>query len=434
MKKSISLISLGPGNENILTLEAKNALENAQILFGAKRLLELVLRFSGGDRNGALPVFVEEYRAKEIFDYLEKNPGYERIAVVFSGDTGFFSGAALYSGKSGEKQGYEFSVFPGISSVNYFASKLKKSWQNWKFLSLHGAKCNFIEQIRKNAECFFILSGSEDLKNVLKKVREAVLGGILPEVKCYVGKNLSYNDEEIYEINFNAGRLVNSHTEFSSDSNALFVLLVENEKASFAGFASRLEDSDFIRDDAVPMTKKDVRRLSLSYLSLSENSVFYDIGSGTGSITVEAAREATEGKIFSFECDKNAFELTKKNVQKFFLENVTCVFGKAPESLNDSEIPSPTHVFIGGSRGNLSEIVNCLLQKNPFVKIVANFVSLENLCEMQTLLKELESKNMIKKLEITQLQVSKAAKLGNFNLMKAQNPVFIVSFEGSKKM
>jgi len=78
--------------------------------------------------------------------------------------------------------------------------------------------------------------------------------------------------------------------------------------------------------------------------------------------------------------------------------------------------------------------VNCLLQKNPFVKIVANFVSLENLCEMQTLLKELESKNMIKKLEITQLQVSKAAKLGNFNLMKAQNPVFIVSFEGSKKM
>ena len=115
--------------------------------------------------------------------------------------------------------------------------------------------------------------------------------------------------------------------------------------------------------------------------------------------------------------------------------------GNAPECLegchdisldngSSKTLPSPTHVFIGGSKGNLREIVEFALKKNPKVRIVANFVSLENLCEMQDVLKSLEEKNRIENAEITQIAVSRAERTGDFHLMKAQNPVYIVSFSG----
>ena len=162
----------------------------------------------------------------------------------------------------------------------------------------------------------------------------------------------------------------------------------------------------------------------MNFLGLSESSVVYDIGSGTGSVTVEAARIASEGQVIAVECDEEAFSLTKENVEKFCLENVTCVFGKAPECLEKMQNASVTHVFIGGSRGNLAEICGFFLKANPKVRIVANFVSLENLCEMQNLLESLESQG--RNVEITQVAVSRAEKIGNFHLMKAQNPVYIV--------
>ena len=184
----------------------------------------------------------------------------------------------------------------------------------------------------------------------------------------------------------------------------------------------------------IPMTKSEIRQISLATLGLSNSSIIYDIGSGTGSLTVEAARIATEGQVFAVDSNDLAFSLTKENVEKFCLENVTCILGSAPEILkNVNNLSNPTHAFIGGSKGNISEICDFLLQKNPKIRIVANFVSLENLCEMQNLLKKLESENKIENVEIKQIAVSKAEKLGEFHLIKAQNSVFVVSFSGKSE-
>lgn len=427
-KKHLFLIGLGMGDERLLTQQAKNALSEAQIIFGAERMLEIA------GKGTEAKIYMPFYRPEEIFSYLNAHSEFSEAALVFSGDTGFFSGASLFLGRSSD---WEISIFPGISSAIYFASKLHKSWQTWKMLSLHGSKCSIVEQVRKNPEVFFILSGSEDVRNVGRKLGDAIKNGILSEVKCYLGSNLSYDIEKILQIR--PEEMAKFQEEDSAPTKSLFVLLVENENAKIQPLFPFLNDEDFIRAEKIPMTKKEIRRLSIMELGLSESSLVYDIGSGSGSVTVEAARIACEGQVIAVDCNEDALTLTQKNVEKFCLENVTFVQGSAPDCLKNEELPPPSHVFIGGSRGNLAEIISTVLHKNPSVRITANFVTLEGFCEMQKVLKELENPPLaenfslpgIRDLEIKQIFVSRAEKAGDFRLMKSQNPVWIVSFSGN---
>ena len=241
--REISLIGFGMGSETLLTEEAKFAIENAEIIFSSKRILESAEKITFSAKTEPL------YKVDEIFSYLERNSEYKKITVLFSGDVGFFSGAMGFFNKlnsakksSMENLGVEWkiNVFPGISCAAYFAAKLKKSWQNWKFLSLHGVKCNTIEQIRKNPECFLILSGSEDIQALGKKLKNAIQNEILFSVKCYLGKNFSYSDEKISEIS------IEEMISFSPDNekDSLFVLLIENENQQACLFYSVRKNSD----------------------------------------------------------------------------------------------------------------------------------------------------------------------------------------------
>ncbi|WP_294430345.1 precorrin-6A reductase [uncultured Treponema sp.] len=418
--RAISLVGIGMGNENLFTQKMRAILSEADIIFGAARILKSVENLKSGKCR-----LEERYEASKIADFLKNHPEFMRPVVVLSGDTGFFSGAPKFFEEEFFKD-YEIQVESGISSPQYLASRLGKPWQKWKFLSLHGAKCNYIEEIRRNSACFFILSGADDLKMLGEKLELAVQNGILSSVKCYIGSNLSYDVEKIIQIS------LKEMQNFSGIKKSLHVLLVENENAVSEGGLPLLEDSDFTRTEEIPMTKKEIRQLTLCALGLSKSAVFYDIGSGTGSVSVEAARIAFEGQVYAVERKKDAFMLTKENVQKFCLENVTCIHAEASDFLDDEAVPSPTHAFIGGSGKNLSEIIRLLLKKNPSVRIAANFVSLEGFCEMQAILKNLEENHEICAPEIKQVSVNRVQRAGEFHLMKAQNPVWIVSFSGAQ--
>ena len=463
MKKTLSLVGIGMGNKNLLTSDAETALKNAEIIFGAKRILESVTKIlnsgdSGENSQNFRQIYMEElYKASEIAEFLKNHPSYERAVVCFSGDTGFYSGAAAFFENFSNE--WSLEIKSGIASPVYFAAKLHKSWQNWKMLSLHGAKCNTVEQIRKNPACFFILSGAEDVKSVGKKLETALKNGVLSQIRCFLGSNLSYDVEKIIQIepkemmNFQNFAEKVCYSRLISESlgdmqqKSLFVLLVENENPEQSDLPV-LRDEDFLREPKIPMTKQEIRGLSICALGLSKSSIVYDVGSGSGSVTVEVARIATEGQVFAIDSDEDAMSLTQKNAEKFCLENVTFLHGTAPEILENTQnlqIPAPTHVFIGGSKGNLGKIVRFALQKNPKVKIVANFVSLENLCEMQNLVKSLEEEFCEKSggvsggrraevackndpafdFEIKQIAVTRGEKAGDFHLMKAQNPVWI---------
>ena len=182
-----------------------------------------------------------------------------------------------------------------------------------------------------------------------------------------------------------------------------------------------LPDSDFIRGD-VPMTKEEIRVLSVCKLRLEANSVVYDIGSGTGSVAVEIARLSPNITVYAVEVNDEGIGLINQNAANFGCKNIHAVHALAPDGLEN--LPIPTHAFIGGSKGNLSSIIDVLRKKNPKIRIVGTAVTLETAAEMQNALKNLP----VSDADIVQVSVSRAEKVGSYHMLKANNPVFIYSF------
>ena len=185
-------------------------------------------------------------------------------------------------------------------------------------------------------------------------------------------------------------------------------------------------DEQFVRDK-VPMTKEEVRAVSLSKLRLMADSVCYDVGAGTGSVSVEMAMRAFKGKVYAIEKNPVAVALLKKNRQKFAADNLEIIEGLAPEALEALE--TPTHAFIGGSSGNMRAIMEHLLAKNPNVRMVINCIALETVSETLQCLKELP----VKDAEIVQLLVGRAKEVGAYQMMMGENPIYIISCTGDGK-
>lgn len=185
-----------------------------------------------------------------------------------------------------------------------------------------------------------------------------------------------------------------------------------------------MRDEWFIRGK-VPMTKSEVRAVSISELELRRDSVLYDIGAGTGSVSIEAALQMGEGHVYAIERNKEAVGLIAENLKKFQVENVTVVHGRAPESLIG--LPSPTHVFLGGSGGAMEDILRRVLEKNPSVRIVVNVIALESLGQILSL-----TENLGIPAEVVSVQVARGEKTGHYHLMKGQNPVYVIAMGGKE--
>lgn len=200
-----------------------------------------------------------------------------------------------------------------------------------------------------------------------------------------------------------------------------------------------IPDEDFIRGK-VPMTKSTIRDLSIIKLGLRPGDVLFDIGSGTGSIAIQAASMNKTIKVYAIEKNKDALELIEANRKKFECENVEIIHGVAPEAIKGLETPDCG--FIGGSGGNLREIIDTLGTLNPNVRIVINAISLETLGETVSLIESYDrAKNQkgegktasgptfgIEDLEIEQISVSKSKEVGSYHMMMGENPIYIISF------
>ncbi|MBO8168283.1 MAG: precorrin-6Y C5,15-methyltransferase (decarboxylating) subunit CbiT [Thermoanaerobacteraceae bacterium] len=180
-----------------------------------------------------------------------------------------------------------------------------------------------------------------------------------------------------------------------------------------------LDDASFVRGN-VPMTKEEVRIISLCKLALQPESIVYDIGAGTGSITVEAARLVADGKVFAVEKNREAVQLIRENLSKFNSDNVSLVIGEAPRCLR--ELPPPDRVFIGGSGGNLKDIIRFVDRRlKPQGRIVANAVTLETAYEVISLL---ETGNY--DVNAVTVSLSKLKKIGKYHMWRAENPVTVI--------
>ena len=198
--------------------------------------------------------------------------------------------------------------------------------------------------------------------------------------------------------------------------------MIKNPAAVPAAACHGTPDSEFIRDK-VPMTKEEVREVSICKLQLRKRSVVYDIGSGTGSIAIEMAGLSDQIQVFAIERKTDAVSLIHKNMEKFGLENITVIESEAPDGIE--ERPVPTHTFIGGSGKRMHEILDMLYQKNPSMRVVINAVTLETVAEFQSVI----SKYPVRNEEIVQMQVNRSKKVGEYYMMQAENPVWICSFD-----
>ena len=408
----IILAGIGMGNENCLTKEVKKAISEADILLGAKRLLA-----------DFCPKLEKQpfYRAEEIIPYLrkiqEKNLFLEngKVVILFSGDSGFYSGCrSLYEALEEEIQEgrlmASLHILPGISSVSYLASCIGESYHDVPVYSMHGKKlCNLIHKIKSSPKMFLLMSGVQDINRLgmLLTVND------MTECEVIAGYQLSYKEQRIEKLT------PAQCCELKAEG--LYTCFVKNSYAVKRKLTHGIADEKFIRD-RVPMTKAEVREVSICKLHMQEDSVVYDIGSGTGSVAVEIAALSDDIQVYAIERKKEAVSLIQKNKEKFVLENINIVEMEAPEGLMN--LPPATHAFIGGSGGRLKEILETLQLINQGMRIVINAVSMETICEI----KEIVSVYQVKEMEIVQLQVSRAKETGNYHLMQAENPVWVCSF------
>ena len=395
------LVGIGMGTPDHLTGEARAAFEKADCILGSGRMLESF-------KTTRKPLF-DAYDPAKMLTYVQEHPEHRTIAVALSGDVGFYSGARRLISAFGNA-GIRTELITGISSVTYFCSRLQIPWEDVKLMSIHGRRENLIAAVRTHFRTFTLLGGRDNVASLCEKLEKYGF----ENVKLYIGERLHYPEERITE---------GTPAELKEKAfDSLCVAIIENP-SYMSGLRSCIPDEEFQRGDA-PMTKSEVRSLSVAKLNLNRDSIAWDIGAGTGSVTIEMALAAADGEVYAIEKKPAAAALIEENAKKFGTPNVEVHVGTAPEALTD--LPAPTHAFIGGSSGNMKEILKLLLDRNSRVRVVVNAITLETVAEANSCFKELGFTDV----DITQIQAAKAKKVGPYEMMMGQNPVYIFAGTG----
>ncbi len=402
--REIDLVGIGMGGAGTLTREACEALERADCVIGAARMIEAASPLGK-------PAFAE-YAPEKVAAVIAAHPEHRRVAVLLSGDPGFFSGAKRLLPRL---EGHRVRVVPGVSSMQYLCAKVGQSWDDARAVSLHGKDASVSGALRRSGKVFAVTDGERALREVCRELIGAGMG----DARVVVGQRLSYPDEAI--VSGAARELADAPCD------ALSALLI-TWPAQKLPLPVGLPDAAFVRKDGgegriVPMTKSEVRAVAISKLCLTEDAVVWDVGAGTGSVSVEAALLCPAGRVFAVEKRADACALIGENARKHGAGNIEVVEGEAPAALGG--LPAPTHAFIGGGGAGLGAIVAAALAANPRARIVATAITPESAGLLSSLMRE----HAFADQELVQLSVSRAKAVGGVRLMEGQNPVWIAAMQ-----
>lgn len=437
-ERRVSLIGMGPGDLSLLTAEAKEAVLQADAWIGSPRMLEMAeaLRKEAhaGDSSGRtedkapgsgetgsaepenraaknkMPLQVKSISASDMAAWLKARPDITHAAVLYSGDIALCSGAAQL--RPLLKEGTEVRLLSGISSLAVFLARCGCALEDTKVVTMHGKERDLLPLIRTE-RCLAVLVGRGD---TLRKTAQSLLEFDMQEVRITLGERLTYPDERF---------LKGYPSDFAEcETKALSLLLFENPHPEKIPQGFGLPDERFIRG-GVPMTKREVRSVALGALSSDPDSVVWDIGAGTGSVSVEAALHCPDGLVCAFERDAGALELLAANRKKFRCSNLRIIAGEAPETLRRADVPDPDVVFIGGSGGRLKEIAEEIRRRSPGARIVVTSVTEETAEEIRKLEDGWSSEGIKKAVTKTEILAVRHTRAGRYHLRKAENPVMI---------
>ena len=398
----IYIAGMGPGSFEAMTREAYDAVAGADVIIGAARLLYSV-------PEGSHAELVKAVMPKDVMEAVHGalDNGAGDITIVMSGDSGFYSGTRGLVPLLKEAD-LEYRILPGISSVQVMSARVSEPWQDWNLFSAHGKDCDAVAAVMGGKKTFFLTGGDLGPSDLARQLADAGLG----DLKVWIGENLSYDDEKITETTCAEAA--------SGDFDVLAVMLADAAPVpEVTVTAPGIKDELFVRGK-VPMTKQDVRSVVAGRLSVKPGDVCWDVGAGTGSVTIEMALMSRGGKTFAVETNPDGIALIEENRRRFGAWNIRTVEGLAPDALKD--LPAPDCVFIGGTKGNMGPIIDVIKEKNPDARIVITAIAVETLGEAMTALTERGWDA-----EVAMVQSSYGKKVARLNMMMANNPIFLIS-------
>ena len=387
--REIVIAGAGTGS---LTQEVRDAISRAECVCASQRFMTLI---PTGKR------FIPLTNFAEAFAKIEREPG--QVIILVSGDPGLYSLLPLVKKHFPRES---ITVLPGVSSLQVLCARVRESWSDAVIISAHGRTLNFgrfLNTVERNRLVALFCDGVNSPRCVCEKL--AGLHG----VDVVIGENLGSESESV---------LTGRPMDFvKHDSPALSLMLVRND-SPFVPVNVHLRDSEFLRAEGVVMTHEAVRSVILGRMNLRKDSVLWDIGAGTGSISVAAGLQFPECEIHAVERKSEAVRVIARNAELFRLHNIYIHEGRALDVMES--LPEPSHVFIGGSDGELAGILSRL--KGKSARVVTACVTLDTLAAAYTILKDWHN------FEALQVSITTSKLLTNESiLMTPKCPVTILS-------
>lgn len=396
----IYLLGAGPGDKEYILPRAVGIMKKAGAVIGAQRLLPVLSELTGRT-EGFYPFQKIDDTLKLAEELLEKGD----VAITVSGDPLLYS---FYKTIQKRRPDWEIEVVPGIGSLQMLGAAFGQTMEEAAIISVHGRKKtrgSIALAVKEHEKCFFLCS-KEQGPDWLSKI---MLDYELDEVTVYAGANLSYEDELL--VSGSPAQMAKK--EFP----ALCVAMIYNPEPEKVVKKTLLLDEDFVRGKT-PMTKEEIRAIILMKLHLTEDSIVWDIGAGTGSISIECARQCPYGEVHGVERSKEAVKLIQKNKEKFDTDQLFIYQGRAMEIIPG--LPIPDAVFIGGSGGELEQILRYIADLDMQIRVVITAVTVETIAECNRYLSELNPDY-----EITQVTAGRGRKIGGYHIVDTNNPVMI---------
>ncbi len=407
MKNKIHIIGIASGGTVNLTPQNLQLINRAEMVFGGKRLLDMFSSITGEK-------IIVKNNLPQVTAAIKEKLGHKRIVVLASGDPDFYGIASHLVRELGKKA---VEISPNVSAVQLAFARIKESWEDAAFISLHSrATDNLLETVRANAKICILT----DSTNNPAKIARLLLDNGIKNYRAYICQNMGDKSEKVISIGLR--RL----SAMECAPLNILILIRSAPLATNEVPQTRLpgiSDDEFYqrKPKAGLITKQEVRAVSLAKMRLTKESVIWDIGAGSGAISIEASFLVSKGHIYAVEKNSADVAIIKKNIKKFGVHNIEVVHTFAPEGLDG--LPAPTTVFIGGSGGNIETIVDYVSRKlMPGGQIVINVVALENL---NSALKMLNLRGF--NTDITQVSIARSVNTRELTRFEALNSVFIIS-------
>ena len=409
----LTVAGIGPGEADYILPAVIKKMKKAHTVIAAKRILPVLKKLcqdvnSEADSENSKPVFLAMGKIKDTLEQIGEilSKGQDVVMAV-SGDPLMYS---LYRTICNDpiSEGWEVDLIPGVGSLQMLGAAFGETMEEALIISVHGrAKTagSIALAVAENPKVFFLCSKEQGPA----WLSQIMLDYHMDHVTVCAGANLSYEDE-----------LLESGTPeemVQKEFPSLCVAMIKNPEPHQIVRPCFLSDEDFERDKT-PMTKEEIRVLILHKMKLHPDDIVWDIGAGTGSVSIECARQVPFGTVHSVERNETAVKLIYKNKEKFSADNLFIYEAVAVKTA--CTLPEPDKVFIGGSGKELSQILETIAAFPKKIKVVISAVTIETIAEANELLGKYDTD-----FDVIQATVGRGRKIGNYHIMDTNNPVMI---------